>query len=50
MPSVFIAVLATGVMSLGVGDAEPQFLVTELSPLHRQIIRLLGLSPDNYGR
>ena len=34
---------------LCIGDAEPQFLVTELTPLHRQIIRLLGLSPTNYG-
>jgi transposase len=34
---------------LSVGDAEPQFLVTNLSPLHRQIIRLLGLSPTDYG-
>jgi transposase len=34
---------------LCIGDAEPQFLVTELSPLHRQIIRLLGLSPNDYG-
>jgi len=34
---------------LRVGDAEPQFLVTNLSPLHRQIIRLLGLSPTDYG-
>jgi transposase len=34
---------------LSVGDAEPQFLVTELSPLHRQILRLLGLSPNDYG-
>jgi hypothetical protein len=35
---------------LSIGDAEPQFLVTELSPLHRQIIRLLGLSPTDYGQ
>lgn len=34
---------------LQVGDGEPQLLVTELTPLHRQIIRLLGLSPDTYG-
>ena len=34
---------------LRVGDAEPQFLVTNLRPRHRQIIRLLGLSPTDYG-
>ncbi len=34
---------------LSVGDAEPQCLITNLSPLHRQIIRLLGLSPTDYG-
>jgi transposase len=34
---------------LCMGDAEPQLLLTELSPLHRQIIRLLGLSPTDYG-
>jgi len=28
--------------------AEPVVLVTELSPLHRQVLRLLGLSPDIY--
>ena len=34
---------------LCMGDAEPQLLMTELSPLHRHIIRLLGLSPTDYG-
>jgi hypothetical protein len=32
------------------GDDEPQCLVTELTTLQRQIIRLLGLSPADYGR
>jgi len=35
---------------LGVGDNEPQCLVTELTTLQRQIIKLLGLSPADYGR
>lgn len=30
-------------------DDEPQVMVTELTPLQRQIITLLGLSPDDYG-
>ena len=34
---------------LYVGDAEPQSLVTDLSPLHREIIRLLGLPSTDYG-
>lgn len=33
-----------------VGDNEPQCLMTELSKLQRQIIKLLGLSPADYGR
>lgn len=36
--------------SLIVGDNEPQFLVTELTTLQREIIALLGLSPADYGR
>ena len=36
--------------SLIVGDNEPQFLVTELTALQREIITLLGLSPADYGR
>ena len=32
------------------GDDEPQCLVTELTTLQRQIIKLLGLSPADYGR
>jgi transposase len=35
---------------LSVGDNEPQCLVTELTTLQRQIIKLLGLSPADYGR
>ena len=31
-------------------DGNFQILVTELTPLQRQIIQLLGLSPDEYGR
>jgi len=31
------------------GDNEPQCLVTELTTLQRQIIKLLGLSPTDYG-
>jgi transposase len=34
---------------LMVGDNEPECLVTELTPLQRQIIKLLGLSPAEYG-
>jgi transposase len=34
---------------LVVGDNEPQCLVTELTTLQRQIIKLLGLSPADYG-
>lgn len=33
------------------GDAcEPQSLVTDLAPLQRQVITLLGPSPADYGR
>jgi len=35
---------------LQIGDGEPQVLVTELTPVQRQIIELLGLSPDSYGQ
>ena len=31
------------------GDNAPQCLVTELTTLQRQIIKLLGLSPTDYG-
>ena len=34
---------------LMVGDNEPECLVTELTPLQRQIIKLVGLSPAEYG-
>ena len=34
---------------LVLGDNEPQCLVTELTKLQRQIIKLLGLSPADYG-
>ena len=32
------------------GDNEPQCLVTEVTNLQRQILKLLGLSPADYGR
>jgi len=35
---------------LVVGDNEPQCLVTELTTLQAQIIKLLGLFPADYGR
>jgi len=35
---------------LTVGDNQPQCLVTELTTLQRQIIKLLGLSPADCGR
>ena len=35
---------------LQIGDGEPQVLVTELTPVQRQILELLGLSPDSYGQ
>jgi transposase len=31
-------------------DGHDEFLITELSPLQRKILRLLGISPDSYGR
>jgi hypothetical protein len=31
-------------------DGSEEVLVTELTPLQRQIIRLLGLDPSRYGR
>jgi len=34
---------------LRMGDGEPQVLVTELTPVQRQVLELLGLSPDSYG-
>ena len=35
---------------LQIGDGEPQVMVTELTPVQRQIVELFGLSPDSYGR
>jgi hypothetical protein len=35
---------------LSVDGGEPQIMVTELTPVQRQIIELLGLKPDDYGR
>jgi transposase len=35
---------------LQIGDGEPQVLTTELTPLQRQVLELLGLSPDSYGQ
>jgi len=35
---------------LYVDDGEPQIMVTELTPVQDQVIELLGLSPDEYGR
>jgi transposase len=34
---------------LCVDDGEPQIMVTELTPVQRQVIELIGLSPDEYG-
>ncbi|MGH9619262.1 MAG: IS1634 family transposase [Bryobacteraceae bacterium] len=34
---------------LQIGDGEPQIMITELTPVQRQVIELLGLSPDTYG-
>jgi transposase len=34
---------------LQIGDGEPQVMVTELTPVQRQIVELLGISPDSYG-
>jgi transposase len=35
---------------LQIGDGEPQVMVTELTPVQRQVLKLLGLSPDSYGQ
>ncbi len=34
---------------LQIGDGEPQVMVTELTPVQRQVVALLGLKPDSYG-
>ncbi|MGH7225731.1 MAG: IS1634 family transposase, partial [Gemmataceae bacterium] len=34
---------------LQIGDGEPQVMITELTPVQRQVLELLGLSPDTYG-
>jgi transposase len=34
---------------LQLGDAEPRVMVTELTPVQRQVVELLGLSPEAYG-
>ena len=34
---------------LHVDDGEPRVMVTELTPVQRQVVELLGLSPDEYG-
>ena len=34
---------------LQIGDSEPQLMITELTPVQRQVLDLLGLSPDSYG-
>jgi transposase len=31
------------------GDGEPQVMVTELTPVQRQVVELLGLAPETYG-
>ena len=35
---------------LQIGEGEPQVMVTELTPVQRQVLELLGLSPDSYGQ
>jgi transposase len=35
---------------LQIGDAEPRVMVTELTPVQRQVLDLLGLPPDSYGQ
>lgn len=35
---------------LHVDDGEPRIMVTELTPVQRRVIELLGLPPDEYGR
>ena len=34
---------------LWTGGDEPQILLTELTPVQRQVVELLGLTPDSYG-
>jgi transposase len=34
---------------LQIGDGEPQVMITELTPVQRQVLELLGLSPATYG-
>lgn len=34
---------------LQIGDSEPQLMITQLTPVQRQVLDLLGLSPDSYG-
>jgi transposase len=34
---------------LQIGDGEPRTMVTELTPVQRAVVELLGLSPDSYG-
>jgi transposase len=34
---------------LQIADGEPQVMITELTPVQRQVLELLGLSPDTYG-
>ena len=34
---------------LQIGDSDPQVMVTELTPVQRQVVALLGLKPDSYG-
>ena len=35
---------------LQIGDGEPQEMVTELTPVQRRVLELLGLSAASYGR
>ena len=35
---------------LQIGDGEPQLLTTELTRVQRQVLELLGLSPNSYGQ
>jgi transposase len=35
---------------LQIGDNEPEVMVTELTPVQRRVIELLGLSPETYGQ
>ena len=34
---------------LQITDGEPTVMVTELTPVQRRVLELLGLSPDSYG-